>query len=338
MDQFFESNPGFRSRIAHHVHFPDFADAELLNIVEKLAASGRVPPERRCRRVALREYIVQRRQQPNFANARSIRNAFDRSRLRQAMRLVDIGAEISADDLITIEAADIRGSSVFTATCAKELHVMQCADACGASVRLGGRFAARGAVAANRTMCWPTHALRYRSSLPQALSRAANWARRASEHGAWGSRRKNSTCAPTTCSSKDCAACPLPRSPPRRWRNLSSSTLNGSIAGRRRSAGWVVKYRHQRLRRHDLFGSARAPTEGSRCDADAFLQTGVRQVAAGYAIYGPQTAFVLTVGAGTHVFTLDRKSATFHLTAPTCAGARDHAGVRDQRIEPSLLG
>ena len=64
-----------------------------------------------------------------------------------------------------------------------------------------------------------------------------------------------------------------------------------------------------------IFSVLRAPTEGSRCDADAFLQTGVCQVAAGYAIYGPQTAFVLTVGAGTHVFTLDRSSGTFHLTS-----------------------
>jgi probable Rubsico expression protein CbbX len=112
MDRFFESNPGFRSRIAHHVHFPDFADAELLCIVEKLAHQAEYRLSEAARE-ALRDYIGQRRQQPNFANARSIRNAFDRSRLRQAMRLVEIGAEISADDLITIEAADIRGSSVF---------------------------------------------------------------------------------------------------------------------------------------------------------------------------------------------------------------------------------
>jgi ATP-dependent Clp protease ATP-binding subunit ClpA len=112
MDQFFESNPGFRSRIAHHVHFPDFADAELLSIVEKLAHQAEYRLSEEARQ-ALRDYIAQRRQQPNFANARSIRNAFDRSRLRQAMRLVEIGAEISADDLVTIEAADIRGSSVF---------------------------------------------------------------------------------------------------------------------------------------------------------------------------------------------------------------------------------
>jgi fructose-1,6-bisphosphatase I len=64
-----------------------------------------------------------------------------------------------------------------------------------------------------------------------------------------------------------------------------------------------------------IFSILRTPAEGSRCDADAFLQTGIRQVAAGYAIYGPQTAFVLTVGAGTHVFTLDRTVGTFHLTS-----------------------
>jgi ATP-dependent Clp protease ATP-binding subunit ClpA len=113
MDQFFESNPGFRSRIAHHVHFPDFADTELLSIVEKLAhlAEYRLSEEARH---ALRDYIAQRRQQPSFANARSIRNAFDRARLRQAMRLVELGSEIDADALVTIEAADIRGSSVFS--------------------------------------------------------------------------------------------------------------------------------------------------------------------------------------------------------------------------------
>jgi probable Rubsico expression protein CbbX len=118
MDQFFASNPGFRSRIAHHVHFPDFADAELLSIVEKLAQQAEYQLSEGARQ-ALREYIVQRRQQPNFANARSIRNAFDRSRLRQAMRLVEICNEISAEDLVTIEAADIRGSSVFSIAPAK---------------------------------------------------------------------------------------------------------------------------------------------------------------------------------------------------------------------------
>jgi fructose-1,6-bisphosphatase I len=64
-----------------------------------------------------------------------------------------------------------------------------------------------------------------------------------------------------------------------------------------------------------IFSVLSAPSEGSRCDADAFLQIGSRQVAAGYAIYGPQTALVLTVGAGTHVFTLERLSRSFYLTS-----------------------
>jgi fructose-1,6-bisphosphatase I len=64
-----------------------------------------------------------------------------------------------------------------------------------------------------------------------------------------------------------------------------------------------------------IFSILPAPNEGSRTDADAFLQTGVRQLAAGYAIYGPQTALALTVGAGTHLFTLDRTTDTFHLTS-----------------------
>jgi len=50
-------------------------------------------------------------------------------------------------------------------------------------------------------------------------------------------------------------------------------------------------------------------------NTDSFLQPGDRQLAAGYAIYGPQTALVLTTGEGTHVFTLDRASGQFRLTA-----------------------
>jgi hypothetical protein len=55
-----------------------------------------------------------RRRQPNFANARSLRNAFDRARLRQAMRLVQHPGAVGASDLQTIEASDIRASRVFT--------------------------------------------------------------------------------------------------------------------------------------------------------------------------------------------------------------------------------
>ncbi len=113
MNTFFESNPGFRSRIAHHVDFPDYNDEELLAIGEKLAGTAeyRLSDDARA---ALREYITRRRQQPNFANARSLRNAFDRARLRQAMRLVHHEGPVGVNELVTLEASDIRASRVFS--------------------------------------------------------------------------------------------------------------------------------------------------------------------------------------------------------------------------------
>jgi probable Rubsico expression protein CbbX len=113
MDTFFQSNPGFRSRIAHHIDFPDYSDDELLQIAERLAADAQYQLSSGAR-AALREYITLRRQQPNFANARSLRNAFDRARLRQALRLVDREGAIGAAELVTLEAGDIRASRVFT--------------------------------------------------------------------------------------------------------------------------------------------------------------------------------------------------------------------------------
>ena len=113
MDTFFTSNPGFRSRIAHHIDFPDYADAELVEIAcNMLATQGyRLSDEAT---ETLRDYVTRRRGQPHFANARSIRNALDRARLRQAVRLFDrTTGEVTADQLSTIEAEDIRASRVF---------------------------------------------------------------------------------------------------------------------------------------------------------------------------------------------------------------------------------
>jgi hypothetical protein len=113
MNTFFASNPGFRSRIAHHIDFPDYTDDELLLIAEKIAGAAEYHFSERARAV-LREYVSLRRQQSNFANGRSMRNAFDRARLRQAMRLMQVDGAINAADLVTLEAEDIRASRVFT--------------------------------------------------------------------------------------------------------------------------------------------------------------------------------------------------------------------------------
>ena len=113
MQTFFESNPGFRSRVAHHIDFPDYDNEELLLIAEKLAANAEYQLSDAAREV-LREYIARRRQQPNFANARSLRNAFDRARLRQALRLVNQEGAVGVNELTTLEASDIRASRVFS--------------------------------------------------------------------------------------------------------------------------------------------------------------------------------------------------------------------------------
>jgi probable Rubsico expression protein CbbX len=114
MERFFQSNPGFRSRIAHHIDFPDYSDPELLAIAELMLAGQnyRFVPEARD---AFVRYIGLRKAQPLFSNARSIRNALDRIRLRQANRLVsELDRVLSSDDLMTIEAADVLASRVFS--------------------------------------------------------------------------------------------------------------------------------------------------------------------------------------------------------------------------------
>ncbi|MBX3571828.1 MAG: CbbX protein [Mesorhizobium sp.] len=116
MEKFHQSNPGFRSRIAHHIDFPDYEDAELLTIAEAMLARQNYAFDADARK-AMTDYIARRRAQPHFANARSIRNALDRARLRQANRLFEgAGGPIGADELSTIRAADITASRVFSAS------------------------------------------------------------------------------------------------------------------------------------------------------------------------------------------------------------------------------
>ena len=113
MDTFFRSNPGMSSRIAHHLDFPDYTPAELLLIADQLLAQQnyRFAPGARA---TFAEYLAQRVRLPHFANARSVRNALDRARLRQASRLfADRERELTAADLTSIDSADIRASRVF---------------------------------------------------------------------------------------------------------------------------------------------------------------------------------------------------------------------------------
>ena len=124
MDTFFRSNPGFKSRIAHHVDFPDYTQGELLEIARKMVDRMHYRLDAAAL-PAMQDYIAHRVAQPQFANARSMRNAIDRARLRQANRLFAMAREqnrpIDAGDLMTLTDADIRASRVLASsgeTCA----------------------------------------------------------------------------------------------------------------------------------------------------------------------------------------------------------------------------
>jgi probable Rubsico expression protein CbbX len=111
METFFRSNPGMSSRIAHHIDFPDYTDDELLSIGELILEDWNYALSPRAK-IVLHDYIERRRAQPHFANARSIRNALDRARLRQARRLLEHGGNVDKAALQTIEAEDILQSRV----------------------------------------------------------------------------------------------------------------------------------------------------------------------------------------------------------------------------------
>lgn len=114
MERFFGSNPGMASRVAHHIDFPDYDEPELFEIAGLMLArmQYRLSDDAAA---ALRDYIVLRKAQPQFANARSIRNALDRARLRQANRLFEARERgLSLGMLSVIESADIRASRIFS--------------------------------------------------------------------------------------------------------------------------------------------------------------------------------------------------------------------------------
>ncbi|MDD4867585.1 MAG: AAA family ATPase [Mycobacterium sp.] len=112
MATFFAANPGLSSRVPHHIAFADYDHAQLMQIADLMvAAEGfRFTDDART---AFAEYLTRRMQQPRFSNARSVRNAIERCRLRQARRLVEMKRPLGKDDLIKLTAEDIYGSSVF---------------------------------------------------------------------------------------------------------------------------------------------------------------------------------------------------------------------------------
>ena len=113
MDRFYESNPGLSSRIANHIDYPDYTVEELLQIAKMMLEEQQyqLTPDAE---IALTDYIKKRKQKPLFANARSVKNALDRARMRQANRIFDSRGQIlTKKELVNIEAEDILQSTVF---------------------------------------------------------------------------------------------------------------------------------------------------------------------------------------------------------------------------------
>ena len=112
MDTFFSANPGMASRIAHHIDFPDYE-------LDELVAIGRLLLERENYHLSpaaertFRDYLQRRMRQPRFANARSVRNALERARLRHAARMLAEPGERRREDLVTLQPADFLASRIF---------------------------------------------------------------------------------------------------------------------------------------------------------------------------------------------------------------------------------
>jgi len=113
MDKFYESNPGLSSRIANHIDFPDYSVDELLQI-SKLMLQDQQYQLTPDAEIAFSQYIAKRKEQPLFANARSVKNALDRARMRQANRIFDSRGQIlTKKELVNLEAQDILQSTIF---------------------------------------------------------------------------------------------------------------------------------------------------------------------------------------------------------------------------------
>jgi len=112
MDTFFGSNPGMASRVAHHLDFPDYSEDELLQIAHLMLERLNYSLDAAAQDAFVR-YLHLRRGQPHFANARSVRNALDRMRLRHATRLFDADQRLTREQLSVLQADDVLASRVF---------------------------------------------------------------------------------------------------------------------------------------------------------------------------------------------------------------------------------
>jgi len=111
MDRFFSFIPGMSSRIGNHIEFPNYEPEELLQIAKVMCRDleYNISPDAEP---VFFEYIKKRMSMAYFSNARTVRNAVDRARMRAAIRLFNTATQpghngmVSKEDLMTLEKGD----------------------------------------------------------------------------------------------------------------------------------------------------------------------------------------------------------------------------------------
>ena len=106
MRHFLDSNPGLRSRFSREINFGDYSDAELVEIIRRLAANSdyEISPDAHT---ALVSAFQRARHQPSFGNGRYARTLFEQAVNRQALRLHVDGGDIARESLLTLTTEDI---------------------------------------------------------------------------------------------------------------------------------------------------------------------------------------------------------------------------------------
>jgi probable Rubsico expression protein CbbX len=122
MDEFFTSNPGMSSRITHHLDFAPYDLADLVSIGQLMLDRSSYHLSAAAAE-AFRQNLQSQMAEPDFANARSVRNELDRARLRHAYRLAaQPHRGWSREDLMRLEPADMLEGGVQSAGAAAEPH------------------------------------------------------------------------------------------------------------------------------------------------------------------------------------------------------------------------
>ena len=317
MDTFFQANPGMSSRIAHHIDFPDYTLEELEQIGILMVDPGRLPAVAGAPAPPSATTSTRRRQQPRFANARSVRNALERARLRHASRLFDSHAtQVSRDDLIRLEPEDFLASRVFpspprtwsTMPDARKTLTRHTIEAEHRHPDSTGDFSG------------------LLNAVSTAVKMIANQVNKGALVGAPAARNEPGEVRKRLGRAQQ-------RDPDRRDRMGRPPGRDGlggdgrllpgpgpvparQVPARVRPAGRLRRHRRQHVAWAPSSPSCAARDPGAQPQAADFLQPGTEQVCAGFALYGPSTMLVLTTGDGVDGFTLDRDIGAFVLTHP----------------------